>query len=269
MRVAENAAAKVGEYVFDQTWDRESERLRTNEAIWDAGTLERLERVGVSPGWAVLEVGAGTGSVAEWLAQRVGPTGRVTAIDLEISRLEWLQAPNVERVAMDLRTEEPEADTYDLVHARMVVQHLPDRKAAIEKLVRALKPGGLLFLEDTDSMTIFRSATSEDFLKDVAEAGYGLMRRSGHEPRGGHFDLEAALELELDEVSAEGRAVLVRGGSRQAQHYVLWLESLRSRITAEGELDDARLDEAVAEMSSPKNRWLTQVMISTFGRRPR
>lgn len=262
-------SAKPEEYVFDQAWDRESERLRTNEAIWDPGTIERLERIGVAEGWSALEVGAGSGSVTGWLADRVGPAGRVMAVDLETSRLDWLRAPNVEAVTLDIRHQELPADSFDVVHARMVVQHLPDRPAAIARLVRALKPGGVLFLEDTDSLPLFRSAASEDFLRDVKAAGYGLMRRSGHEPRGGHFDLAAVLELGLEDVSAEGRAVLVHGGSYQARHYMLWLESLRSRLLDQGLLDEARIEEALREMADPGNRWLTQVLISTFGRKPR
>ncbi|MFC0598361.1 methyltransferase domain-containing protein [Streptomyces palmae] len=263
-------AEKPKEYVFDQTWDRESERLRTNEAIWDPGTIERLERIGVTEGWSALEVGAGSGSITGWLADRVGPRGRVMAVDLETSRLDWLRGtPNVEAVTLDLRHEELPAAAFDVVHARMVVQHLEDRAGAIARLVRAVKPGGVLFLEDTDSLPLFRSAVAEDFLADVKAAGYGLMRRSGHEPRGGHFDLEAVLAQGLEEVSAEGRAVMVHGGSRQARHYMLWLESLRPRLLAEGLLEEARIEEALREMADPGNRWLTQVLISTVGRRPR
>ncbi|TVL91754.1 class I SAM-dependent methyltransferase [Streptomyces sp. SAJ15] len=266
---ADPDVARAAEYVFDQSWDQESERLRTNEAIWDPGTIERLERLGVAAGWSVLEVGAGTGSIAGWLAERVGPDGRVVAVDLEPSRLDWLTAANVEAVRLDLRTQELPAGAFDLVHSRMVVQHLADRPAAVAKLVRALKPGGRLFLEDTDSLSLFRSSAGEDFLQDVKAAGYGLMRRSGHEPRGGHFDLDAALELGLEEVAAEGRAVMVHGGSRQARHYMLWLESLRPRIVAEGLVSEARVDEALREMADPGHRWLSQVLISTFGRRAR
>ncbi|MEU3959105.1 class I SAM-dependent methyltransferase [Streptomyces buecherae] len=257
------------EYVFDPTWDQETERLRANEAIWDPGTIERLERLGVAPGWHALEVGAGSGSIAGWLGERVGPTGRVLAADLETGRLEALRAPHVEVARIDIRTEELPAESFDLVHSRMVVQHLEDRPAAVANMVRALKPGGWLFLEDTDSLPLFRSATSEDFLQDVRAAGYGLMRRSGHEPRGGHFDLEAMLATELEEVSAEGRAVMVRGGSFQARHYQLWLEFMKPRIVAEGEVSAERVDEALAEMGDPAHHWLTQVLISSFGRKPR
>lgn len=263
---ADTAKPSVG-YVFDPGWDRETERLRTNEALWDPGTVARFDQIGVSAGWSCLEVGAGYGSAAQWLAARVGPSGRVVATDIETDRLDWLNHPPVEVWCHDLRSDDLPADSFDLIHCRMVIQHLADREAAIARLARALRPGGTLFLEDTDSLPLFRSYKSTDFLQDVREAGYGLMAKAGHEPRGGHFDLQAVLELGLD-ATAEGRVVMVRGGSLQARHYVLWLEYMRPKIVEAGLLTDARIDEAVAEMADPANFWLSQILISTIGRRP-
>jgi hypothetical protein len=150
----------------------------------------------------------------------------------------------------------------------MLVQHLPDRKAAVDRMIEALSPGGVLFLEDTDSLPLFRSARSEEFLADIKSAGYGLMRASGHEPRGGHFDLQMLLRSELTDVSAEGRVVMVQGGSPQARHYMLWLEYMRPKIVAAGLLDDGRIDQALDEMADPANHWTSQVMISVVGRKP-
>jgi SAM-dependent methyltransferase len=255
------------EYVFDPTWAKETERLRTNEAIWDPGTIERLDRLGVAPGWHCLEVGAGSGSVARHLAGLVGPEGKVVATDLEIRRLAGLaELPQVEVLRHDLRAEDLPAEAFDLIHSRMVVQHLPDRPAAIARLVAALKPGGILFLEDTDSSTLFRSFHSEDFLQDVRAAGYGLMRESGHDPRGGHVDLKLMLAAGL-QTTAEGRVVMVQGGSDQARHYMLWLEFMRPRIVSAGLLDDMRIELALEEMADPAHFWLSQVLISTMGRK--
>ncbi|MCX3059911.1 class I SAM-dependent methyltransferase [Streptomyces beihaiensis] len=257
------------DYVFDSLWDKESERLRTNEAIWDPGTFERFEALGTSPGWHCLEIGAGSGSAARALAELVGPEGRVVAADLETVRLVADEQRGAFDVwELDLREDELPPDTFDLVHARMLVQHLPDREAVIAKLVSTLKPGGLLFLEDTDSSTLFRSASGEDFLQDVRAAGYGLMREAGHDPRGGHVDYHLALSSGLTDVSAEGRVVMVRGGSVQARHYQLWLEFMAPQIVAEGLVTRERIDEAIAEMGDPAHSWLSQVLISTVGRKP-
>ncbi|MHC0430240.1 class I SAM-dependent methyltransferase [Streptomyces sp. O3] len=258
------------DYVFSSLWDKETERLRTNEAIWDPGTFERFAALGVTDGWHCLEIGAGSGSAARRLAELVGPTGRVVAADLETERLVGDQEKGTFDVwEIDLREDELPPESFDLVHARMLVQHLPEREAVIAKFVRALRPGGLLFLEDTDSSTLFRSASGEDFLQDVRAAGYGLMREAGHDPRGGHVDYHIARSCDLDDVTAEGRVVMVRGGSVQARHYQLWLEFMAPRIVSGGLVSRERVDEAIAEMGDPAHSWLSQVQISTVGRKPR
>lgn len=268
-RTAQPAGPAPGEdvYLFDAAWDRETERLRANEALWDEGTIERLDRLGVGPGWSCLEVGAGRGSIAHWLADRVGPGGRVVAADLDVDALRETARPPLEIRRLDIRTDELPADSFDLVHARMVLQHLEDPEAVMRRLVGTLKPGGQLFVEDTDALTLFRSAAAEDFLQDVHTAAYTVMEQTGYSMRGGHFDHRAALRCGLLGISAEGRAVMVKGGSLQARMYVLWLEYLRPQLVEQGLLAHERIDEAVREMNNPSNHWLSQVLISTYGRR--
>src|SRR4051812_435408 len=56
-------------------------RLSALAAMHDADTFRCLSALGVSPGWRCLDVGAGPGHVARWLATAVGPSGAVTAMD--------------------------------------------------------------------------------------------------------------------------------------------------------------------------------------------
>ena len=69
-------------YVFDSTKDQsEFDRLRLLESAFDPQPWLRLENVGVSEGWHCLEVGAGAGSIMNWLSKKVGSCGKVVAID--------------------------------------------------------------------------------------------------------------------------------------------------------------------------------------------
>jgi 2-polyprenyl-3-methyl-5-hydroxy-6-metoxy-1,4-benzoquinol methylase len=70
-------------YVFDQAWQRERDRLRSLESLFDAYSGRLMSDLGVRPGWRCLEVGCGAGGVALWLADRVGPDGQVVATDLD------------------------------------------------------------------------------------------------------------------------------------------------------------------------------------------
>ena len=59
-------------------------------------------------------------------------------------------APNVEVLEHDVAADPPPAGPFDLVHARLVLVHVPERDRALANMVAALRPGGMLVLEDAD-----------------------------------------------------------------------------------------------------------------------
>ena len=84
-------------YVFDNAAERQArERFAALPRIYDPGTIRHLQALGVTAGWRCLEVGAGGGSIALWLAERVGPSGYVLATDLDTRFLEPLARPTLE-----------------------------------------------------------------------------------------------------------------------------------------------------------------------------
>ena len=74
----------------------ERARLRLLEEHHDPLTASQLDAIGVGVGWRCLDAGAGGGSVTRILAERVGATGSVLAVDLDISLLEGLASERVE-----------------------------------------------------------------------------------------------------------------------------------------------------------------------------
>jgi ubiquinone/menaquinone biosynthesis C-methylase UbiE len=90
----------MAQYVFDHSWKKERQRLASIERMLDPYTIQCLESFGVDASWRCLEVGAGGGSIAEWLCGKVGPHGRVVATDLQTKFLEALQFPNLKSVGM-------------------------------------------------------------------------------------------------------------------------------------------------------------------------
>jgi SAM-dependent methyltransferase len=129
------------------------ERFTALATLFDPSTFRHLRDLGVGSGWRCWEVGAGSMSVPHWLAAQVGPTGLVLASDIDIS---WLSGgvPNstgtVHVLRHDVAAEEPPATDLDLVHARLVLTHLPHRRAALASMIAALRPGGRLLVEEAD-----------------------------------------------------------------------------------------------------------------------
>jgi len=72
------------EYPLDNEWRAARERLGLLEAAWDPWTQSCFLKIGVKEGWRCLEIAGGGGSIAEWLCRRVGPTGRVVAIEQQM-----------------------------------------------------------------------------------------------------------------------------------------------------------------------------------------
>src|SRR3954452_15906451 len=141
----------LNKYVFDNAATQAQQRFESLEALYDDRTKRFLSATGVSQGWHCLEVGAGGGSVASWMADRVGATGRVLVTDIDpshLSQLESVSRPNVEVQVHDVGVDAIPETTFDLIHARLVLIHVPQREAALARLVNALKPGGWIVVED-------------------------------------------------------------------------------------------------------------------------
>ncbi|MFF4654061.1 methyltransferase [Streptomyces sp. NPDC001381] len=137
-------------YLLDNQQTEAGERFDAFAALFDPTTFRHLEGLGVGPGWRCWEVGAGGTSVVTWLAKKVGPTGKVVATDIDTSRLTPAARPPVEVRVHDVGVDEPPTEGFDLVHARLVLVHVPDRERALRSMVKALRPGGRLLIEDGD-----------------------------------------------------------------------------------------------------------------------
>ncbi|MGW2909075.1 methyltransferase [Streptomyces asoensis] len=137
-------------YLLDNRQPEAAERFDAFAALFDPTTFRHLEGLGIGPGWRCWEAGAGGTSVVSWLAKKVGPTGKVLATDLDTSLLTAVARPPVEVRVHDLGTEEPPMDGFDLVHARLVLVHVPDRERALRSMVASLRPGGRILIEDGD-----------------------------------------------------------------------------------------------------------------------
>jgi SAM-dependent methyltransferase len=136
----------------------EYERLRAQALAWEEATGRVLDRVGLAPGAGCLDAGCGPGETMRLMAERVGPTGHVQGIDMDAS----IGAMAVERLhaaghrqcrfdAFDLTGDAPiPGAPYDLVYARLLLFHLPERVAVLARLWDAVAPGGHLVIQDYD-----------------------------------------------------------------------------------------------------------------------
>jgi SAM-dependent methyltransferase len=260
-------------YAYDNARAAQHERLRTLETLFDPGTIAELEARGVGRGWRCLEVGAGGGSIARWLADRVAPGGAVLATDLDTTVLEGLSHPNLEVKVHDvLEHDLPEAE-FDLVHVRLVLGWLADRPTALRRLIAALKPGGWLVAEDLD----FASAVADPrmgadlcarFTRIAAAHDAVITNRHGFDPGYGRRVAGDLADAGLTDCACRGRASMWRSGEPGGEIWRLSLEQLRDGIIDLNLMDAGEVDAAIELCTDPRFSSLSPVMMTAWGRRP-
>src|SRR5205814_10599784 len=140
-------------YLLDNRKDEAADRFEALAALYDPITAGHFVTIGVGAGWRCLEIGAGGGSVVRHLAARVGSSGRVLATDIEPRFLEPLAGlENVDVARHDIVVDPLPEAAFDLIHARLVLVHVPERLTAIHRLLQALRPGGWLLIADGDGI---------------------------------------------------------------------------------------------------------------------
>lgn len=258
-------------YVMNRKAAEESQRMFLLEEWADAGTIQYLETINVRPGWRCLEVGAGAGSIARWLYRRVNPTGQVLATDVDCSLLTSNECPNLEVRTHDIVTDPLPESTFDLVHARLLLEHLPERREVLGKLVSSLKPGGWLMVEDQDIVSVvsaFDSAGMNQQFMVRSSALLRLLTAAGVDLEYGRRLYSELRAQNLVEVSAEGRVCVVRGNTPQAQFWRLTWEQLRPQLTRSRLLSEWDVEEFIELLDDPDYAWLSPTIVAAWGRRP-
>jgi SAM-dependent methyltransferase len=260
-------------YAFQNAVAMQRRRLAALEALLDPGTIHHLDARGVAPGWRCLEVGAGGGSIAAWLCDRVGPTGSVVATDLDTTVLEELVRPNLEVRVHDVLADDLPAAGFDLVHLRLVLAWLSEPAEALRRLVAALRPGGVIVAEEMDFVSVAPDPRVDArgraaFARSVAAHNAVLAARHTFDPDYGRRltgDLESA---GVTAVEAEGRAAMWRGGGAGGLVWRLTFEQLREPMVASGLASEEDVALAIVLCDDPRLRFLSQVTVAAWGRMP-
>lgn len=178
-----------------------SHRWRTaaNSAGYLLGVLE--------PGMRVLDVGCGPGTITADLAALV-PRGHVTGVDRAPDVLERARAEaasrgleNTDFAVADVNALDHPDDTFCVVHAHQVLQHLGDPVGALREMARVTRPGGYIAVRDADyaAMTWYPASPGLDAWLDLYER---VARANGGEPDAGRRLRSWALRAGLTDVTA-------------------------------------------------------------------
>ena len=251
-------------YVYDPAFEEERARLAGMEAQWDPGTFRHIEALDLPPDPSCWEIGAGGGSVARWLAERAG---RLLITDLDIRFVEELANERVTVERHDVVADPPPEGEFDLIHARLLLEHLPARDAVLDRLVAALRPGGYLLIEDYDWTPYGTEPTSETIGR-VTQAVLGFMAGAGFDPYFGRRLTGELASRGLAEVGVEGRVLAIGTDHPGAAFYRWSLVSLRDAIVAQGAVTEDEVDEVIADFGLGGRTVISPAMMAGWGRSP-
>jgi SAM-dependent methyltransferase len=243
----------------------ERERLALMSRLLDPMHRRHVERLGIGPGAAALEVGCGNGSIAGWLASRVAPGGRAVAVDLDLS-LVTARAPGLEVRQDDIVAGPVPPRDFDLVTARAVLHHVADAAAAVANLVASTRPGGRILLIEPDFLPV--SIAEPPAVRAFWDGWLAWSRDQGIDYFIGRR-LPAMLSgLGVEQVRASAETALYNGGSDWACYWQETVAELRPRLLASGRLNATSIDSFLARCADPN--WWTQTIAFTAvdGARP-
>lgn len=218
-----------------------------------------FRRAGLGPGMQCLDVGCGGGAVTIEMARIVGPNGHVEGIDMDPVKLELAASAakhsgvgNV-RFRRQLVQDWSATSSYDVVYSRFLLQHLTNPGTLLQQMWAAVRPGGILMVEDCDwtGWSADPPSPGVDFLR---ERYIKLLERRGGDPRIG---LKLARYFRGVGAGVSGIAVQASLRTERAGKQLAWLtvetcsEAFLSENIATREEIDAALADLVRHADDP------------------
>jgi SAM-dependent methyltransferase len=246
-----------------------SHRWRT--AANSAGyLLERLE-----PGMSLLDVGCGPGSITVDLAQRLAPGGVVgmdrseaVLAEADEARMQaesagHLAAGQVTFAVGDVYHLDFEPESFDVVHAHQVLQHLSDPVAALRSMATVLRPGGTIAARDSDYRA-FNWYPDDPRLDRWLEVYRAVCRHNGAEPDAGRRLLGWAQQAGLGDIRYSSSTWTFADPPARAWWGGLWAERVEQSDLARQAVDYGLATTAdLADMAEGFRHW-AEVDDATF-----
>jgi SAM-dependent methyltransferase len=182
------------EHYILATGGKDVERLRLLQEVYGPGTERLFHRVGVRSGQRVVEIGCGSGNIACWMAEKVGPSGWVVGIDNSAAQIEQARKQaqarglrNIEFHVADACSPRLPEGSFDIAYCRLVLMHLTDPGKALESMRFLVRPGGHVVCEEMD-LGCWLCDPPADAIRRFFEMNQVLGQR-----RGEHFCLGQSL----------------------------------------------------------------------------
>ena len=256
----------------------EEQRLITQAIDHEPRTRQLLDRIGLQPGWSVIDVGCGPLGILHLLSERVGPRGRVVGLEREVrfaatARTEIARRglTNVTVVEGDATAVKLEKESFDLVHERLVAINVPARDTLVAQMLSLLRPGGTAILQEVDNISWICHPAHPSW-DTLIEAFHTVFRESGGDPFVGRRLPELLREAGARDIEVATHVDFVMPGEYRRTHLISLLDSVRDKILSNGQLTHEELKEhrqaLVAHLNDPKTTVIDKLLVQAWGRKP-
>jgi SAM-dependent methyltransferase len=260
------------------THDEELARLGLQHRVWRPTVLECWHRAGITVGSRVLDVGAGPGYATVDLAEIVGPTGLVVAVERSSRFVEaGRQAcaahglAHVRFYELDLMTDTLPAEGFDASWCRWVASFVSSPRTLVEKVAAAVRVGGVAIFHEYIDYASWRYAPARPLLEEFVRQVMASWRESGGEP-----DIAPALPPLLAECGFRVREATPRVFcARPRDHVWRWpaafLNINLERLRELGRVDAAWLESVRREFqgaeADPETLMITPMVLEIVAER--
>jgi SAM-dependent methyltransferase len=257
-------------YLLDNQQLEAGQRFDALSVLFNPSTFRHAQALGLTAGWRVWEVGAGSPSVPLYWASQAGPSGHVLATDIDTS---WLGGDdsNYEVRRHDVGSEPPPAGFFDLVHARLVLVHVTKRAQALAAMVDAVRPGGWLLLEEADPalqpLVCPDESGAEQKLANKLKHGFRkLMAERGVDLAYGRTLPRLLREAGLGKVQSD--AFFPMGGPACTELERATVEQIRDALIGGGIATQTEVEQHLGNLRTGRLDLATSPMVSAWGQKP-
>lgn len=281
-RFPEEGAAGMGtwrsaDYVLGGS-DAERARLRAQADEYEASARWLLEAIGLRQGARVLDVGCGPFGILALLADAVGPAGEVLGLERERRFAEMARAEvarlglgNVTVVEGDALSSGLDRESFDLVHERLVMVNVPERRDLLAEMVSLATPGGVVALEDIDNVSWVCEPAHESWAA-LLGVFHDVFRAGGGDPFVGRRLPALLREAGLADMRVQVQTALPEPGEYRRTHLLALIESVRGKVIASGAMDQTELDHHRAALSdhlaNPATLVIDKLLVQCWGHKP-
>ena len=256
----------------------ESARLQHQAEELAADSAALLDRVGLRPGQAAIDLGCGPRGILDLLADRVTPAGWVVGLDADPAHAAMAAdfaarrgLSGVEIITADAQATGLPPGSFDLVHARTLLVNLPDPAEVAAEMMRLARPGGWVasMEPDTEHALCYPPHPAFNRLRDIFTVAF---RRNGADPWIGRRVPELFRQAGLEDVAAEARVQMYPPGNTRRTVRLDLVRAMRPQVLEMGLASAAELDEldaaARAHLTDPHTVIMSGLLFLTWGRKP-